>query len=159
MPRWTWRDEEIDGGRAVIIDVDGVISDGEHRQHFLSGKQKKWGAFFAASPGDAPLLPAITLLDLVDLETAVVLLTARPETIHDETVAWLNEFDVRWDLLVMRSRRDHGHSPDIKRLAVEELRAAGFELVLALDDDRRNISMFEEEDIPALYVHSGYYEA
>ena len=46
----------------------------------------------------------------------------------------------------------------MKRLAVEELRYAGFEPVLAIDDDRRNIAMFEEESIPALYLHSGYYE-
>ena len=159
MPRWTWRDGENDGGHAVIIDVDGVIADGEHRQHFLAGSRKDWGGFFAASPDDPPLLPGITLLDLLDDDTTIVLLTARPETIHDETVAWLDECDVRWDLLIMRSRRDHGHSPDIKRLAVHELRAAGFEVVLALDDDQRNIAMFESEDIPALYIHSGYYDA
>lgn len=158
MPRWTWRDAEIDGGRAIVVDVDGVIADGEHRQHFLAGSRKRWGDFFAASPDDAPLLPAITLLDLIDEATTIVLLTARPETIHDETIAWLDDCDVRWDLLIMRSNRDHGHSPAIKRLAVEELRAAGFDLVLALDDDERNISMFEDEDIPALYIHSGYYE-
>ena len=47
----------------------------------------------------------------------------------------------------------------MKRLAVEELRYAGFEPVWAIDDDQRNTTMYDEEDIPALYVHSGYYEA
>ena len=105
------------------------------------------------------LLPGVTLIDLIDEGTLVVLLTARPESIHDETVAWLREYEIRWDLLIMRGRRDHGPSPEMKRLAVEELRYAGFEPVWAIDDDQRNITMYDEEDIPALYVHSGYYEA
>ena len=58
----------------------------------------------------------------------------------------------------MRGRRDHGPPQDMKRLAVEELRYAGFEPVLALDDDQRNISMYHDEEIPALYLHSGYYD-
>ena len=159
MPRWTWRDAEFDGGRVALIDVDGVIADGEHRQHFLSGGKKNWQGFFKAAPDDPPLLPGVTLLDLIDEATLVVLLTARPESIHDETITWLREYDIRWDLLIMRGRRDHGPSPEMKRLAVEELRYAGFEPVWAIDDDRRNITMYEEEGIPALYVHSGYYEA
>lgn len=159
MPRWTWRDEEFDGGRAALVDVDGVIADGEHRQHFLSDGKKNWQGFFEAAPDDPPLLPGVTLLDLIDDTTLVVLLTARPESIHDETITWLREYDIRWDLLIMRGRRDHGPSPEMKRLAVEELRYAGFEPVWAIDDDRRNITMYEEEGIPALYVHSGYYEA
>lgn len=159
MPRWTWRDQVYDSGRVALIDVDGVIADGEHRQHFLSGAKKNWQGFFKAAPDDPPLLPGVTLLDLIDEGTLVVLLTARPESIHDETVAWLGEYDIRWDLLIMRGRRDHGPSPEMKRLAVEELRYAGFEPVFALDDDQRNITMYDEEGIPALYVHSGYYEA
>lgn len=143
----------------MLVDVDGVIADGEHRQHLLDGPKKRWQDFFRASPDDPPLLPAITMLDLIGEDTVVILVTARPESIHDETVAWLLEFDVRWDLLVMRGRRDHGPSPEMKRLAVEELRSAGFDPVLAIDDDQRNISMYTEEDIPALYLHSGYYEA
>ncbi len=158
MPRWTWNQDELPAGQCVLVDVDGVISDGQHRQHFLRGRSKQWGDFFRASPEDPPLLPTITLLDLIG-DTLVVLLTARPESIHDETVAWLNKFEVRWDLLIMRGRSDHGPSPDMKRLAVEELRYAGFTPVLAIDDDQRNITMYEEEDVAALYIHSGYYEA
>lgn len=159
MPRWTWNDEEHDGGRVALIDVDGVIADGEHRQHFLRRERRDWQGFFRAATDDPPLLPGVTLLDLIDAQTLVVLLTARPESIHDETVAWLAEYEIRWDLLIMRGRRDHGPSPEMKRLAVEELRYAGFEPVFAIDDDQRNITMYQEEGIPALYAHSGYYEA
>jgi len=143
----------------VLVDIDGVIADGDHRQHFVAGTKKRWQDFFRASTDDPPLLATITWLDLLDDATLIVLLTARPESIHDETVTWLRHYEVRWDLLIMRSKVDHGPSPEMKRLAVEELRFADFEPVLALDDDQRNISMYIEEGIPALYIHSGYYEA
>ncbi len=159
MPRWTWNDEELAPGRTALVDIDGVIADAGHRQHYLDSPRKAWQDFFRASTDDPPLLPAITLLDLVADDCIITLLTARPESIHDETVAWLREYDIRWDLLIMRGRRDHVPSPEMKRLAVEELRYAGFEPALAIDDDRRNVAMYEEEDIPALYLHSGYYEA
>lgn len=159
MPRWTWNEREWDPTSCVLVDVDGVISDGWHRQHFLDGPKKRWQDFFRASVDDPPLLPGITLVDLIDEATLVVLLTARPESIHDDTVAWLARHEIRWDLLIMRGRRDHVSAPDVKRLAVEELRYAGYLPVLAIDDDLRNIAMFEEESIPALYLHSGYYEA
>lgn len=158
MPRWTWNDTEYEPARCVLVDVDGVIADGWHRQHFLDGPRKRWQDFFRAATDDPPLLPGITLIDLVDDATIVVLLTARPESIHDETVSWLRTHEVRWDLLIMRGRRDHGPPQEMKRLAVEELRYAGFDPVLALDDDQRNITMYREEAIPALYLHSGYYD-
>jgi hypothetical protein len=88
-----------------------------------------------------------------------VLLTARPMTIRDITVEWLGRHDVAWDLLVMRPEREFSPSPVAKRHAVRELRAHGFEVLLAFDDDRRNVDMFHAEGIPCIYIHSGYYEA
>jgi hypothetical protein len=158
MPTWTWRESELAPGRIALIDVDGVISDGSGRQRFLDGPRKDWEGFFRASADDPPLLAAITLLDIIAADTIVGLLTARPESILDQTVAWLKDYEVRWDLLIMRSRLDHMEAPEMKRSAVTELRQRGFEPVFAMDDDRRIVSMYDEEDIPAIYVHSGYYD-
>ena len=61
MPRWTWRDAEADGGRVALIDIDGVIADGDHRQHFLRQRRKDWQGFFRAAVDDPPLLAGVTL--------------------------------------------------------------------------------------------------
>jgi hypothetical protein len=47
---------------------------------------------------------------------------------------------------------------DFKHSTVWDLRRAGFDLVMAFEDDRRNVAMFRSEGIPTLYVHSGYYD-
>lgn len=86
-----------------------------------------------------------------------MLLTARPRRVEATTLDWLARWGIRWDLLVMRPDRDLRPSPVSKREAVVALRGVGFDLRLAIDDDPRNVAMFEEEGVPCLYVHSGYY--
>jgi phosphoglycolate phosphatase-like HAD superfamily hydrolase len=162
LPHWRWRGREIDGGPAVVFDVDGVLADANHRQHILfsgPGKRKNWKAFFAAAGDDAVIEEVARVTELLDPSLAVVLLTARPTTIRDTTQTWLEQHGLRWDLLVMRPEGDFRSSPDAKRMAVHELRSAGFDLRLAFDDDRRNVDMFHDEGVPCIYIHSGYYEA
>lgn len=158
MPSWTWHTGEVDPGQIVLVDMDGVISNAWHRQHFLSGTSRDWKGFFNSARDDEPILSGITLLDLLGDSAVVALVTARPDSILDDTVAWLREYDVRWELLIMRGRADHGPAPEMKRLAVQELRDAGYDPVLAIDDHEENIAMYEEEEIAAIYMHSGYYE-
>jgi phosphoglycolate phosphatase-like HAD superfamily hydrolase len=159
LEHWRWRTEPTAGGPAVIFDVDGVLADATARQHHLNGPGRKdWQAFFGAAGGDEVITEVARLAELIDPSLTLVLLTARPTTILDITVDWLNRHGLRWDLLVMRPAADYLPSPDAKRLAVRELRAAGFDLRLAIDDDRRNVDMFHAEGIPCIYIHSGYYD-
>jgi hypothetical protein len=144
----------------VVFDVDGVLSDAAGRQHFLdrSVGKRDWNAFFLAC-GDDPAIDEVhRLLALLDRELSVVLLTARPDRVQPETLAWLERYDVRWDLLVMRPSRDPRSSADFKMDALAALRASGLEPELAFEDDRRNAEMFREAGVPCVYIHSGYYD-
>ena len=157
---WTWADGAVSAGPCVLIDVDGVIADGWHRQHFLQNGKRDWKNFFAAAVGDTPIDGSVALTKQVDSQTVVVLLTARPHYLHDITVDWVREHGYRWDVLIMRHRSDGGlSSPEFKQRSVQELRGHGFEPQLAIDDDQRNVDMFRVEGLPAFYLHSGYYEA
>ena len=157
---WTWAADPIAPGPSVLVDVDGVIADGWHRQHFLQQDKPDWKNFFANAFGDTPIDGSAALTQSFDPTTAVILLTARPHNLHDITLDWITEHDYRWDALIMRARSDGGlSSPEFKRRSVHELRDRGFTPQLAIDDDRRNIDMFRAEAIPSLYLHSGYYEA
>ncbi len=156
---WRWRDGAVDGGTAVIFDIDGVLADATARQHHLNGPGRRdWEAFFGAAGSDIVIDEVARLAELIDPNHLVVLLTARPTTILDLTVDWLTRHALRWDLLVMRPAADYLPSPEAKRVAVRELRAARFDLRLAIDDDRRNVDMFHSEGIPCIYIHSGYYD-
>jgi len=155
---WHWRAGAVAAGPAVVFDMDGVLADASGRQHLLERPYRDWDAFFEAC-GDDPLIAEVgRLLDVLDAQLHVVLLTARPLRVQRHTLGWLDRMMLRWDLLVMRDHGDYGASREFKRSTVTELRAYGFELRLAVEDDRRNVDMFHAEDVPCIYIHSGYYD-
>jgi hypothetical protein len=144
-------------GAAVVVDLDGTLSDAAGRQHFLDSRPKDWRGFFEACGEDPVLNHVARLVECLDPELRIVILTARPVWVREATVAWLERFDIRWDLLLMRDEGDYRSSPDAKRDAVRALTGVGFDLRLAIDDDPRNVAMFEAEGVPCLYLESGYY--
>lgn len=144
-------------GRSVIFDMDGVLSDAAGRQHHLTGKKKDWDAFFQACGEDPLIEDVVPLLELLDRDLKIVLLTGRPVSVRDLTLEWLECHKLRWDLLVMRPRGDYSAARSFKQATIPELRAADLEPVLGFEDDLRNAEMFRESGVPCVYVHSGYY--
>lgn len=145
-------------GAAVVFDVDGVLSDAASRQHFLEPGRPDWEGFFDAC-GDDPLIDEVAcLLSLLDPTLQIVLLTGRPVRVQPQTRAWLERFDLRWDLLIMRDHGDYTAAREFKRATVTRLRQFGYNLRMAFEDDRRNLEMFREEGVTSVYIHSGYYD-
>ena len=155
---WRWRVGTVAPGPAVVVDLDGVLSDAASRQHYLEAPRRDWNAFFEACGEDPVIDEMRVLIDLLDPTLRIVLLTARPDRVHELTQAWLHRYRIRWDLLVMRPRGDYELAREFKQSSVWELRAWGFELALAIEDDRRNVDMFRGEGVHCIYFHSGYYD-
>lgn len=143
----------------MVFDIDGVLSDATRRQHFIEeGSSKNWRAFFDACGEDALIAETARLIELLDPQLVIVLLTGRPVRVRDLTTEWLHRHGLRWDLLVMRDSGDYSKALEFKRRTLSELRDMGLELELAFEDDARNREMFHEEGVPCIYIHSGYYE-
>jgi phosphoglycolate phosphatase-like HAD superfamily hydrolase len=152
---WSWRTQAQPGGRAVIFDIDGVLADASGRQHFLDWGD--WSSFFEAC-GDDPVIEEMRrLLELLDSSLSVILVTGRPRRVEPHTLRWLQEHNLRWDVLIMREYGDYSGVEVFKNGVVEDLRAYGFDLCLALDDDPKNHAMYVHAGVPCVYIHSGYY--
>ena len=158
---WRWKQAPVEPGRAVVFDIDGVLSDAAGRQHFIeggAGRRRDWDSFFEAC-GDDPLIEEVaTVLDLLDPALQIILLTGRPIRVQPQTVSWLHRYHLRWDLLVMRDFGDYAAAREFKRWSVADFRQYGFDLRLAFEDDPRNLQMFRAEGIPCVYIHSGYFD-
>lgn len=155
---WRWRAGPVPPGPAIVFDMDGVLSDAASRQHFLQRPKRDWDAFFAACGDDKLIDDVARLLEVIDADHRIVLLTARPISVQPQTLDWLERHDLRWDLLIMREYGDYQASTTFKRRSTQELRGYGFDLRLAFEDDRRNVEMFQAEGVPCIYIHSGYYD-
>ncbi len=152
---WRWRDVPLAPGRAVIFDIDGVLADAAGRQHYLDWGD--WKSFFDAVSDDPIIEEIERLLELLDPSLAIILVTGRPRRVQPHTVAWLERYKLRWDLLIMREHGDYSGVDRFKRETLEQLEAAGFDVRLALDDDPKNHAMYVSEGVPCIYIHSGYY--
>jgi phosphoglycolate phosphatase-like HAD superfamily hydrolase len=152
---WHWHEEPRNPGAAVIFDIDGVLADAAGRQHYLDWGD--WRNFFDAV-GDDPTIEEIErLLELLEPSLAIILVTGRPRRVQPHTVAWLERYHLRWDLLIMRDFGDYSGVDRFKRDTLHELLARGFDVRLALDDDPKNHAMYVAEGVPCIYIHSGYY--
>ncbi len=155
---WLWRDEPVEPGPAVVFDMDGVLSDASSRQHFIDYPFPDWEAFFHACGDDELIAEVARLLEVIDSDHRVVLLTARPMRVQPQTLGWLARYELRWDALIMREFGDYMAARVYKQRTVHELRERGFDLRLAFEDDPRNVHMFHSMGVPCVYIHSGYYE-
>lgn len=155
---WQWRDGVVEPGGAVLVDIDGVLSDAVSRQHYLEAPRRDWNAFFEAC-GDDPVIEEVkVLLDNLDPNLSVVLLTARPQRVAHLTVGWLHRYGIRWDLLITRAWGDYELAREYKQGSLWDLRAFGFDIRFGIEDDRRNVDMLRKEGVPCVYIHSGYYD-
>ncbi len=148
-------------GPAVIFDLDGVISDASHRQHFLRRRRQDWRGFFMAAVGDAPLRTGLGLFEGAARgrpRWATIICTARPHYLADITKGWLAAHGVRPHLLILRSPYDRSSAAAFKRRELSRLRRFGYRIEAAIDDDERVIAMYRSEGVAALYCHSGYYD-
>ena len=142
-------------GRAVVVDVDGVLADNRHRLPFLDRRPKDWESFFRTAGADAPLAAGLRLLEVLDSDLTIVLLTGRPARLRDLTVDWLQRHGVCWDLLGMRPDADRSAAASLKRRAVDALAGLGWEIVLAIDDEPAVAEAYHRAGVPCFRAAFG----
>ena len=147
-----WNGAARPPGRAVIVDIDGVLADTSARQHLLErpGGGRDWDAFFGAAGDDLPFIEVPAMTCDLPTDTAVVLVSGRPDWLVDLTVDWLTRPGMRGDLLLVRRRGDRTGAARFKRAVLSGVRDAGFVVAMAIDDDERVTTMYVAEGIPTV---------
>jgi hypothetical protein len=152
----------ITPGPAVIFDLDGVLADAMHRQHFLHRETPDWTSFYRDVHRDAVIEAGRALLSCMRDDVTIIILTARVDEVAVVTREWLAAQGLRFDLLVCRPPReddDAAVAVDYKRVEIRRMLDWGIEPLLGIDDNRRIVDMYDEFGIPSLYFPSGYYDS
>lgn len=99
----------------IICDIDGTISDCQHRQHLAAARD--WDAFHQLAHLDEPISMTLDMIrDLVHVSGhGLIFLTGRPEWMRELTLKWLAdkcELDLHDHYLELLMRPKDEWAPD-----------------------------------------------
>lgn len=141
--------------RCWVFDIDGTLSNPEHRRHLVEKVPKDWDAFFAAVIDDKPIVPVIMMAGLLGNECPLVLVSGRSSVCREATVEWLRVHSIVYNALYMRKEGDRRADALIKQEILQQMRLDGWEPWMAFDDRDRVVKMWRENGVPCAQVAPG----
>ena len=142
--------------RCYIFDIDGTIANNKHRSHHLEKSPKDWDAYHEGVEADTVFGHMLQVYIDTSNHHPVVFCTGR----HDgqrkvtETWLWRNGFTEHRGLY-MRKEGDHRPDHIIKLELLAQIRADGFEPIMAFDDRNSVVKMWRDAGIPCAQVAEG----
>ena len=140
--------------QAIIVDIDGTLSNNAHRQHHIANSEAKdWESFHNEAIHDQPNEWCVELIE--DMYSSarhkiVILVTARYEKYRKLTEEWLDKFNIPYDFLYMRPNDVHGEDTDYKKKVYEDLIKPYYDVVFCIEDRPRITRMWRGLGLPCL---------
>ena len=139
-----------------IFDIDGTLSNSRHRKHWVSSKPKNWAAWNAGMAEDGYHADVIDFINVaMEKHINVIICTGREETYRDITDNWLSDGGIYYERLYMRKAKDYRPDDIVKKEMLDDIRAGGYEPVLAFDDRDRVVKMWRENGVRCFQVAEG----
>lgn len=128
-----------------VFDIDGTIANNEHRSHLLPSSDlnltSSWKDYNEACSGDSPINPMINMMNTLAELSPVYIMTSRSDEVEWRTLEWLQDNEVEYDSIYMRSRHDNRKDYKIKEEWLNEISSG----------DKSNVVIFE--DNPQVIKH------
>lgn len=138
-----------------VFDLDGTLADLSHRLHHIQKEPKDWRAFFAEVGKDAPIPHMIELWFDLAFNPPRVIVSGRSDECRDATKRWLDYHGLTPSALYMRKAGDHRPDYVVKRELLDQMRADGWEPIMAFDDRDQVVKMWRDAGIPCAQVAEG----
>lgn len=121
-----------------VFDIDGTIANNEHRSHLLPSSDfhltSSWSDYNNACSGDSAIIPMINMVNALAELSTVYIMTSRSDEVKWRTLKWLQNNDVEYDRIYMRSRFDNRKDYIIKEEWLNDL----------CEGDKANVIIFED---------------
>lgn len=140
----------------IIVDIDGTLSDPNHRRHHVEGDNNDWEKFFEKVDDDGLKDWCREIIDRFKYDYNILLVTGRPERsidgvdVKQKTIDWLEAYGVHWDRLVMRKAGDVRKDTVVKQEMLDEDLPDPDDVLFALDDREDIAEMWRENGIVCL---------
>ena len=142
--------------KIVVVDIDGTVADGTHRQHHLAGEKKDWKTYFSLMSGDTPrhdvYEQAVKVAE--DNYAEIVFVSARPEDYRMKTEQWLRENGMTYKALIMRPKGNKNPDTQVKG-DIYERYLKQYTIVRVFDDRPSVIRMWREKGLEVEDVGNG----
>lgn len=140
--------------KAYIFDIDGTLSNCEHRLHHIQKEPKDWRAFFAAVGDDAPHPHIVELCKTLNKHVDIVFVSGRSDECRQQTIDWMNRLGLN-GALYMRPAGDHTDDQHLKIRLLREVIEDGYDPIMAFDDRSRVVAAWRAAGIPCAQVAEG----
>jgi hypothetical protein len=141
-----------------IFDIDGTISNCEHRVHLARAKQ--WDAFHHECPNDPPHLAEVLIAQAwVKAGGQIAYNTGRTEPYRTLTRVWMHQHGLPQGLILMRGVGDRRPSTIAKREQLQQLESdfmiKGDQIAFIMEDQDKLVAMWRELGYTCLQPRPG----
>jgi len=135
--------------QCFIVDIDGTLADGTHRQHFVRGKPKNWDAYDAIMHKDTPIQPVIDIINIIySCGIDIIVCSGRKERDRKITEAWFKEHGIDYTKMYFRPTLDYSDDCVVKEAMLKEIQK-DYSVIAVFDDRTKVVNMWRKN---GLYV-------
>jgi len=142
--------------KAIIVDIDGTLSNPNHRRYLVEGENKDWEQFFEKVDEDPVNEWCHQITNRFWPDYDIILVTGRPEKskdgvdVKEETVSWLRDKGIYFDRLVMRKEGDFREDTVVKQEILDKELPDPGSILFAVDDRSDIAEMWRKNGITCL---------
>ncbi len=146
--------------KTVIFDLDGTLALIDERRALASKPDGKinWKTFFDPKniQLDKPNVPVIEMAKMLKAQGhSVVIFSGRDSISRNETINWLNQFGVPFDVLKMRPQGSFTPDDKLKQDWLDQLFPDKNDVLCIFDDRDKVVKMWRDNGLSCFQVAPG----
>ena len=141
--------------KCFLVDIDGTVANGDHRLHHIQKEPKAWDDYFLECGKDAPIEHMRAVVIGLSAHARIVYVSGRSDLVRQQTLDWFDQHGFPCDALYMRKQGDHRNDDTLKIKLLAQVRADGFDPIMAFDDRNRVVRAWRAAGIPCAQVAEG----